>query len=296
MKILLTGSNGFIGSTIKDYLCTSHILKTLGRNYKCDYKFNLLNHIPPFVEKFDVVIHGAGKAHSTRQSLSEIDSFYKVNYYGTVNLLKALENSPPLSFIFISTVAVYGLPQGVNISEGAPLLATDPYGKSKILAENAILKWCGKNDVKCTILRLPLVVGKDAPGNLRAMINGIKAGYYFTINRGNARKSMVLVDDVAKILLKVSSVGGIYNLTDGYHPSFYELGNLIARQSGKSKVLNMPLVFANIAAKMGDFAFSFTPLNTEKLIKITSTLTFDDSKARVALGWNPTPVLEGFKI
>ena len=51
-----------------------------------------------------------------------------------------------------------------------------------------------------------------------------------------------------------------------------------------------------IEHKFGDIAGKYAPLNSDKLNKITSTLTFDDSKARAAFGWNPTPVLEGFKI
>jgi len=53
---------------------------------------------------------------------------------------------------------------------------------------------------------------------------------------------------------------------------------------------------ARIIANFGDLLGSKVPLNTNKLKKITSDLTFDDSKAREAFGWKPTSVLEGFKI
>ena len=60
--------------------------------------------------------------------------------------------------------------------------------------------------------------------------------------------------------------------------------------------MNMPLWLARIFARFGDLLGSKAPLNTNKLKKITSVLTFDDSKAREAFGWNPTPVLESFRI
>ena len=60
--------------------------------------------------------------------------------------------------------------------------------------------------------------------------------------------------------------------------------------------MNMPLWLVKTIAKFGDLLGSKAPLNTNKLKKITSDLTFDDSKAREAFGWNPTSVLEGFKI
>jgi nucleoside-diphosphate-sugar epimerase len=107
---------------------------------------------------------------------------------------------------------------------------------------------------------------------------------------------VVLAEDVARFIVKVAEIGGIYNLTDGYHPSFAELSSHISIQLGKGKPMNMPFGLAMIVAKFGDLLGSKAPLNTNKLKKITSDLTFDDSKAREAFGWNPTRVLDGFKI
>jgi hypothetical protein len=58
----------------------------------------------------------------------------------------------------------------------------------------------------------------------------------------------------------------------------------------------MPSLLANVLAKLGNILGDTFPINSNKLFKITSTLTFDDSKARKAFGWKPTPVLEGFKL
>lgn len=51
-----------------------------------------------------------------------------------------------------------------------------------------------------------------------------------------------------------------------------------------------------MSALISDLFSAKAPLNSGKLCKITSDLTFDDSKAREAFCWNPTPVLNGFKI
>jgi nucleoside-diphosphate-sugar epimerase len=163
-------------------------------------------------------------------------------------------------------------------------------------AEMIIQEWCKKNNVICAILRLPLIAGPNPPGNLKSMINGIKKGYYFNIAGGKAKKSMVLAEDVAKIIPVAARVGGIYNLTDGHHPSFSELSMLIAKQSGKSTPFNIPMWLAKLMAKTGDLIGPKAPVNSDKLIKITSDLTFDDSKARQYLGWKPISVLKGFKI
>jgi nucleoside-diphosphate-sugar epimerase len=107
---------------------------------------------------------------------------------------------------------------------------------------------------------------------------------------------MVLASDVAKFILKAAEVGGTYNLTDGYHPNFNELSNCIALQMGKKFVPNMPLFVAKFLATIGDILGSKFPINSDKLNKITSTLTFDDTKARLAFGWKPSPVLKGFNM
>jgi nucleoside-diphosphate-sugar epimerase len=292
--ILLTGSSGFLGRYLFNNL-PAKIIKTLNRS-SSDYEVDLSVNMPCFTDNFDIVIHNAGKAHLVPKSQEDIKAFWDVNVIGTINLLNALEAQPPKYFVFISSVAVYGLHYGSEIDDLCDLKSNDPYGKSKIQAEVIVKNWCFKNNVICTILRLPLVVGENPPGNLRAMINGIKKGYYFNIAGGNAKRSMVLASDIAKFILKAAEVGGTYNLTDGYHPNFNELSHCIAQQINRNYVPNIPMFIARIFAIVGDKIGHKFPINLDKLNKITSTLTFDDSKAREAFGWNPTPVLKGFKI
>jgi nucleoside-diphosphate-sugar epimerase len=298
MKILISGGNGFLGKyLVKEFVKNNLLFETIGRssynNIVADISSNEI-----FLNSFyDLVIHAAGKAHFNPRSEAEKVEFFKVNVQGTNNLLNELSRTGvPKHFVFISSVSVYGLIEGNLINENSQLLAQDPYGKSKILSEQLVIDWCRKNNVLCTIFRLPLIVGYNPPGNLGSMLKGIKKGYYFNIDGGKAKKSMVLASDVAKTIIKASEVGGTYNLTDGHHPSFAELSHNISSQINKSFIPNMPKFIANILAKIGDMIGVKFPLDSDKLSKLTSDLTFDDSKARVAFGWNPTPVLEGFKI
>jgi nucleoside-diphosphate-sugar epimerase len=296
MDILISGSNGFLGRTLYTHLSKDNTIWRLSRS-KSDFNCSLEKTIPEFNIRFDIVIHAAGKAHVEARSQKLINDFYNVNVLGTKNLLTGLQKSKiPQSFIFISSVSVYGRDFGNLINENTPLEATDPYGMSKIQAEELVLSWCKQNDVTCSILRLPLIVGQGPPGNLGAMIKGIQNGIYFNIAGGRTRKSMVLSEDVANYILKVAYIGGIFNLTDGCHPSFLELSEKISADLGKGHTRVLPFWFACLIAKFGDLLGSKAPLNTKKLKKITSNLTFDESKAREAFGWNPTPVLEGFKI
>lgn len=288
MNILLTGATGFLGKYIVDEIPKSDDLFTLSRN-NGNYKISLENEIPNFNENFELVIHAAGKAHSVPKTDFEKKQFHQINVIGTQNLLKSLEKSQvPKYFVFISSVAVYGQVKGDNITEKHSLDAQDPYGISKIKTERILLDWCEQKNVVCTILRLPLLVGKNPPGNLGAMIGSIKKGYYFNIDRGKAKKSMVIAKDVANFIFKVMPVGGVYNLTDGTHPNFSQLSFAI---SGK-KCFSLPLGAAKLIGKVGDIVGDKFPINSIKVQKITSELTFNDSKARRLLNWKPQPVLD----
>lgn len=297
-SILLTGHNGFLGKILLSKFINNIDLDiyTCSRSKQSTYVIDLSINIPDFDTSFDIVIHAAGKAHFEPITNFDVLSFHHVNVLGTKNLLSGLKRCPPKQLVFISSVSVYGLSAGLDINEDYPLLAKDPYGKSKLEAEEIVKKWCNENNVIYSILRLPIILASNPPGNLNEMIKGIKKGYYFNIAKGTAKKSMVLATDIANYIFKIAEVGGTYNLTDGYHPNFFELSICISNQIGKKNVPNMPMFFAKILAYFGDIIGPKFPINSKKLHKITSALTYDDTKSRKAFGWNPTPVLSGFKI
>jgi nucleoside-diphosphate-sugar epimerase len=302
MNILLTGASGFLGQYLIERLVGEGEVTTLGRTQPhqshSHITADLAVGIPPLEQSFQWVVHNAGKAHVVPRTPAEKQAFFDVNVKGTANLLKALESAAdkPKAFVLISTVAVYGLEQGEGITETQSLAATDPYGRSKVEAEQIVGEWCRRHHVTLTILRLPLVVGLQPPGNLGAMIKGIEKGFYFGIGKSAARKSMVLAEDVANIIPPAATVGGIYHLTDGYHPSFAELENLIATTLQKSLPKHLPFDMARAIAIGGDLANSILrrrlfPLDSRALSKITRHLIFDDWSARRNLNWHPSSVL-----
>lgn len=292
---LLTGASGFLGRSISNQLTAQGFKVTgLGRvsqslNIDIRKGFNFDKDFDP-----DVVVHAAGKAHSVPRTQEEIKDFFDINFEGTKNLCAALEGLmiKPKSFIFISTVAVYGLDSGDKISENHPLKGETAYAKSKILAEEWLTNWAEKNRITLGILRLPLVAGPNPPGNLGTMIKGIYSGHYFSIGKADAQKSVVWQDDIGGIIPVLSKIGGTYNLTDGFHPSFKQLELVISKKLGKTNPKTIPFSVAKILAFAGNFLGSRFPINSDKLKKITSTLTFDDSKASNLLGWKPSLVLD----
>lgn len=296
-SLLFTGASGFIGQNLILNLQNSFSIKTIGLSDIDNYKTNLATSVPDLKDVFNIVLHAAGKAHSVPKTDAESKVFFDVNLQGTKNLCTALEKTGlPKSFIFISTVAVYGLEAGENITEDFPLNGINPYALSKIQAEQFLTEWCKKNNVILTILRPSLIAGPKPPGNLGAMINGIKTGKYLSIGGGKARKSVLMVQDIANLIPLVADKGGVYNVCDSQHPSFYELEELICRQLNKSGVISVPFCVAKLLASVGDLLGKYAPINSDKLYKITKSLTFSNEKARSILGWKPLSVLDNFRI
>lgn len=296
-KLLFTGASGFLGYNIRPLLEKSYDVHTVGLTDDDDIKFNIAKEVPPVNTHYDVVLHAAGKAHTVPKTEAEKQVFYDVNYQGTVNLCKALEKAGiPQTMIFISTVAVYGCEYGELIDETHPLNGHTPYAKSKIMAEEFLVKWCQDNQVRLSILRPSLLAGKNAPGNLGAMVNGIRKGFYMNIAGGKVKKSVLMAEDIARLVPLLEQKGGVYNVCDTRQPSFGEISMSVARQLGKSKPLNIPYWVAWCMAKIGDLLGSKAPINSYKLEKMTKSLTFSNAKARHELKWEPLDVLDNYKI
>lgn len=287
LMVLLTGASGFLGKFLHTALVAEGDIYTLGRTENCDIPCDLSNAVPVLPE-VDAVVHAAGRAHSLPGNAEAAAAFFAVNTAGTRHLLEALQGSRVRKFVFISSVSVYGLEWGEDIDEDTPLLGTSPYAMSKIQAERLVQDWCYARGLDWLILRLPLVAGPDAPGNLGNMVAAIRKGRYVRLGRAQARKSMVQAADVAALIARwladPSGPSGIYHLTDGHHPSFFELEEAIRRQYGKGPLPVLPHWAGRLLARLGDLIPAF-PLNSTVFQKITLSLTFSDEKARRELGW-----------
>lgn len=297
-RCLVTGGLGYLGRHVVKFLeREGWAVETLGLKPDNTYTCDLAVQQPAFHHPFDLVVHCAGLAHFFPKSAEEKAKFKKINVMGTENLLKGLAASgrSPNGVVLMSSVSVYGAENGKDVEESAPLKANTAYGISKIGAEKAILSWAKEMKFNYLLLRLPLLAGKEPPGNLKSIIQSISQGYYINLFE-DVRKSIVLAEDVAKIVPLALNHQGVYNLTDGVHPSIADLAGEIAQQLGKKKPMVLSPLLASLLKKLvKNFAF-LAPIYAYKFEKLSKTLTFSDSKARRELGWNPRSVLESFKI
>jgi len=290
LSVLITGASGFLGRYLVSALRSSQDVLKLGRKPSADIICDLVRCVPN-VPAVSMVVHAAGLAHVVPKNSSDGAAIHAANVLGTKNLLQGLAvGRPPQTFVFISSVSVYGLERGDRIDESAPLLGDGPYAKSKIDAEQLITKWGKSHGVNVVILRLPLVVGDHPPGNLGAMCRAIRFGYYFRVGEGAARRSMVLAEDVARMIPMLRGKSGIFHLTDGRHPSYADLDTCYAAKMGR-RIRVIPPRAARFVASIGD-RVPCVPLNSRRLGKLQQSLTFSDDKAISELGWAPRSVLD----
>ena len=164
--ILVTGASGYIGS----HTCT----ELLEAGFHVIALDNLSNSSPKALERvaeitgkqpifyqadirdrrtldeilhehrIDAVIHFAG-LKAVGESVEKPLTYYENNVAGTINLLQALQQAQVKRFVFSSSATVYGDPQTVPITEDAPLSATNPYGRSKLIVEQILSDFAAAN-------------------------------------------------------------------------------------------------------------------------------------------------------
>ena len=175
MKVLVTGGAGYIGShtclalanmgfepVTFDSLVTGHEWAVQwGPLEKGDVRDQDL--VAGVLEKhrIEAVLHFAALS-LVAQSVAEPLRYYDNNVAGTLSLLAAMKRSGVRKLVFSSTCAVYGVPPSLPIREDMPTAPINPYGRTKLAAENAIMDAALAGQVDAVVLRYFNAAGADA--------------------------------------------------------------------------------------------------------------------------------------
>ncbi|MDC7227972.1 MAG: NAD(P)-dependent oxidoreductase [Spirochaetales bacterium] len=305
MSIGITGGTGFIGSHMAEYLvsrgrqvdCLVRSKNTPGWLEESDRltlsEGDLLRpeSLQNFVERNDVIIHLAGKTRAK----SEAD-FINLNFQSTKNLLEAagLRETAVKQIIIISSQAAVGpSPDGVLLTEDAPLKPISPYGRSKALIESHIKE--KHSNLPVTIVRPPSVYGerdKDFLELIRIVSRGLKPSI--------GRKSSVsfvyvknLVHGIGLCVENEKAIGETFFFTDDSCYSWEEFGGFVANALEK-KALNVIIPkFTVTAASLFSRMYAGVTgknvlLTKDKLKEMTTPFwTVSSEKAKSILGYEP---------
>jgi len=300
IKILITGSTGFLGNNLLNYLnsnisCEIYTINTKNSHQDGVKKNYLWNEIMK-IEKMDLFIHLAGKSHDSNDIISK-KQFFDINFKLTKTIYKKFLKSESSKFIFISSVkAVADSVKDVLTEKCNPNPITF-YGKSKLLAERYLIKNMSKKK-KLYILRPCMIHGPGNKGNLKQLFTLISKGIPWPLGSFNNKRSFCSIDNLLFVINELISSknisSGVYNIADDQPLSTNEIISLIYKIKNKQPlILNVPKRIIYLLAKVGDKIK--LPLNSEKLKKLTESYLVSNKKLLDSLG-KPLPVksMDGF--
>lgn len=290
-SILLTGHTGFLGSVIYKELRKSFEVVTLGRDSSCDYRVDFSNWDGLLNLEFsiDAIVHVAGLAHGKSNSDHQM---IDVNSGSVEKLLKVSHLHAIKSFVLISSVAVYGRSYGFNIDESTLPKPLHSYGKSKLLAEKMTLQWASSDENRSMVnLRLPLILGSNAPGNLGRLQKSISSGSHIFLKGNEAQKSIVFASDVANFisqwLSKSKKESGTINLCNQSAPTFNWIENAIAELGSFRYRLRIQI---RLLWKVVNWMKAKLNISIPFIGKLFYPLTFSDQLAREKFGYISKPL------
>jgi nucleoside-diphosphate-sugar epimerase len=282
MKITITGSTGFVGTNLKDYLKFSHEVEPMSVRYRPNQQF---------VIKTDALIHLAGKAHDLKK-VSKPTDYYEANFELTKQLFDAFIVSEASVFIFMSTVkAVADQVKGILNEDVIPNPKTH-YGFAKQQAEQYILNKEIPEGKRVYILRPCMIHGPGNKGNLNLLYQLVAKGLPWPLGDFKNKRSFLSIENlcfVIKELLENTVIpSGVYQVSDDVPLSTNQLIQLLGTSlNKKSSIWNINSSLIKGVAKLGDYLHF--PLNSERLQKLTENYVVSNRKIVTAIG-KPLPI------
>lgn len=284
MKIIITGTSGFVGQNLSKYLTFENFkIQSLSLRNE-DWKSTLDTNA-------NAIIHLAGKAHDTKNT-SHSSEYFTVNTELTKQLFDAFLTSEIQDFIYFSSVkAVADTVENILYEDEIPQPKT-PYGKSKLKAEEYILSHQIPNNKRVFIIRPCMIHGEGNKGNLNLLYNVVKRGIPYPLAAFDNGRSFLSVDNLNFIIFNIlknkNIKSGIYNFADDDFVSTNQLVLIISKViNKKSKLLRVPKSIIKNIAKLGDVLK--LPLNSEKLTKLTENYKVSNQKIKQALQLEKLP-------
>ncbi len=274
----LTGSTGFIGQNLSQYLGEGVV------------PVNLRSVEPLSFEKGAAVVHLAGKAHDLKNT-SEPSAYFEVNTELTKKVFDAFLASEASVFVFMSSMKAQEAQEEVK--------GASAYSQSKYMAEQYILaqKWpAGK---RVYVLRPVMVHGPGNKGNLNLLFGVVKKLGVWPLEAFENQRSFLSVENlcfvVQALIEKEPIASGVYAVADAQPLSTNKVVAL-AGEGLQKKVLfwKVPKGLWFLLAKLGDVLP--LPINTERLEKLTQNAVVDASPLMKQIG-QPLPLqaVEGFR-
>jgi nucleoside-diphosphate-sugar epimerase len=272
-KVLITGSEGFIGSALKDQLqklgfkVTGFDIEN-GDDIRDNEKLE-----KAIKEKFDAIYHLAGFSGSNNSN-SDVRKCFALNSIATANIIKlVLKYSPKTKLILSGSRLEYGKPQYLPVDENHPTTPNSAYGISKLASTQLALVFARSNSLKTTIFRTSNVYGPHKRSNFKGynvinyFIDEAKKGKTLTVfGEGKQIRDYIYISDLVDAFiagLNQKANGQIYNLGYGRPIEFIKMTKSIIKAVGKGKIkfIKWPPDFKGV--ETGDYVSNINKIKNE---------------------------------
>lgn len=303
MRVLVTGARGFIGAATAARLAAlGHMVRGTSRVPPASQpgdpvsEWQQLDLLDPDAvrdtmarccEGMDAVVHAAAHVHvGAVRSRLQPDRFHRINAQGTAALARAAAEAGVKRFVLVSSISVHGpAPAGGQggaqhrLREDDEPRPVNPYGRSKLEAEEALRAACAGTPMEMVIVRPPLVFGPGMRGNLLRLLRWLERGLPVPVAVHPVHRSFVYVDSLADLLalctVSPAAAGRVYLAADHDYEIaelVTELGRLLGRPA---RLWRLPEAWLRGGLARGPLA------------RLTQPFLLDSSRARAELGWKP---------
>ena len=313
MKILVTGATGFIGQQlVKALIDHGHNIVTPVRRKNSRLPLSVKQHIiedlteislknPPkiinqMLQDSDVVIHLAGRAHIIKESsLDPAKEFHKANCQATSIIATLAAHAGVKRFIFLSSIKA----NGENTQPNLPFQPdkiyseiTDPYGLSKLTAEQKLKNINKETGMEVVIIRPPLVYGPGAQANFSKLVTLVKKEIPLPFGNINNLRSLIGIENLIDFILLCSNpkaspkaANQTFLISDDQDVSTTELlYNISSAYNVRLRLISVPIFLLKACAiALG---------KNQEIDRLITSLQVDISKTKELLGWRPILTME----
>lgn len=299
MRVMLTGASGFVGRAVLLRLSAVLNLELVAAVRSPASGFpELVSCVQVAGLEADtqwqealrncrVVIHSAARVHVMNDRCADpLTEFRKVNVEGTLNLARQAVAAGVKRFIFVSSIKV----NGEATAPGKPFTAADapapvdPYGISKLEAEQGLQILAAETGMEVVIIRPVLVYGPGVKANFRSMMNWLGRGLPLPLGAVNNKRSLVALDNLVDLILTCidhpAAANQIFLASDGEDLSTTELLRCMGRALGKpARLLPIPTFVLQAGAVLLG--------KRDMAQRLCGSLQVDIGKTRQLLDWTP---------
>ena len=236
-KIVVTGSNGFVGKYLVSFLIKAgyHVVEV---DYAQGYDLTDAKCLD-FISDFDCIIHLASRSY-VPQSFEKPFDFYRDNYLMTLNVLETARKSEA-SVIFFSSY-LYGSPEYLPVDENHPIAPHNPYAQTKLISEKLCEGYHRDFGLDIVVFRPFNIYGKGQ--NESFLIPSIiKQAELGTIKLKDPRpkRDFINVLDIVSVVRKVIQLQPkgyfVFNLGSGKSFAIDEITKLVSKAIDKELII-----------------------------------------------------------